>query len=71
MYYYSEITEQTHCCANCAYFYQHYAKSQIWATHAIDRFIPVNGGHCVFPRIKYRQPHEVCDQFKPKNEKDE
>ncbi len=50
------VTLETQVCVNCEHFYQHYHKdgSLIFA------------GHCCYPRMKYRSPHDTCEHFKNK-----
>ena len=44
-------------CGNCKHFYQHYVKSG-------KRFIPLDQGHCVHPRLKDRtRSTAACPRF--------
>ena len=54
------IPEDREVCANCTHFQQHY----IFADFGYgERFMTVNFGHCVHPRLKSRKPGDTCDKF--------
>lgn len=59
------IPRECECCANCTHFYQHYMMH-----HPGSQFlIPVNLGHCGFPRYRLRQPTCYCEHFERREEK--
>ena len=62
--YHGYFEEETRCCANCRHYHQHYVYSE-----QAKGFTHCNDGHCVYPRMKHRQPHELCEHFE-KGEKD-
>ena len=41
-------------CGNCKYFYKHYTRS------SKGRYLPLDYGHCVHPRLKNRRAKEHC-----------
>jgi len=43
-------------CVNCEHFRMHYIRCG-------NRYLPVDGGHCVDPRIKPRDAWDLCDCF--------
>lgn len=47
-------------CRDCVHFLQHYVASGKGFTRAAC-------GHCVYPRLKHRQPHTLaCVHYKPR-----
>lgn len=56
------IDEDEECCVNCKHFIQHYT----FTPRGKQPFSPVHCGHCVYPRIKDRRPHDTCKHFEPK-----
>ena len=46
-------------CVNCRYYYLHYI-------YSAKRYLPVDCGHCTEPRLKTRQPWDICQYFMPK-----
>jgi len=50
------IEEETRACLNCKHFYLHYSEDGEW----------LNAGHCVYPRMKFRQPADCCADFSRK-----
>ena len=46
-------------CASCKHFWQHYVFDG-------DAFRKCNAGHCVYPRLKNREPADGCEYFAPK-----
>lgn len=46
-------------CATCAHYCQHYAECRPGVFHV------VNCGHCMYPRLKMRKPHNLCDHYQP------
>lgn len=50
------------CCKACTHFYMHYVQHK-------DKYIPIDFGHCVFPRIKSRDADtKACAHFDPIDE---
>lgn len=49
-------------CINCEHFYQHYIKGgpPIFTIS----MVPLDCGHCAFPRMKERKAYDICDRFK-------
>lgn len=45
-------------CVNCTHYYQHY----IYVNHD-KAYIPINEGHCCYPRVKRRRPEDSCERF--------
>lgn len=44
-------------CKNCVHYRQHYILDE-------QRCASVNCGHCVYPRIKHREPHaKACSYY--------
>ena len=54
---YAVVEEE--CCGTCVHYRQHY----ILGDHG--RPFPLWYGHCATPRVKRRQPDEVCPYWKP------
>lgn len=52
-------------CINCEHFYQHYVKGGP-PVYTID-MVPLDCGHCAFPRTKERKAYDTCEHFKNKN----
>lgn len=47
-------------CQNCEHYYHHYIR------YKRGRYVPINDGHCVFPRVKNRTPKTpACENFSP------
>lgn len=46
-------------CVNCRHFHQHYIRDG-------KRHLPVDCGHCVEPRLKVRDPWDICEHFTPR-----
>lgn len=56
-------------CATCRYYIQHYKIDRIYAQgmRTLGEFSPVNCGHCVKPRIKFRKPDgKACNYWEEK-----
>lgn len=54
-------------CSDCKYFLQHYIKTDMpnWMTD--HGYTKANAGHCIFPRIKNREPGTLaCKYFELK-----
>ena len=49
-------------CANCRHYMRHY----VFMPES-NGYIPVDCGHCMYPRIKYRRPEDHCNLFTNKN----
>lgn len=45
------------CCATCVHYRQHYILSTMGSFH------PIWYGHCVTPRLKNRDPDEICEHW--------
>ena len=54
------IEDKEEVCANCKHYNLHYVNMQ--GQFGIG-FMPINYGHCVFPRVKDRKPSDTCDKF--------
>jgi len=53
------------CCKTCAHFYMHYVPFK-------GKYIPIDFGHCVFPRIKPRDATtKACAHFHARQEAEE
>lgn len=52
------ISPQTECCANCQHYRQHF--TYLLQEHC---FCLCNAGHCCYPRMKNREPMDVCQHF--------
>lgn len=49
------------CCGSCTHFYMHYVRFEN------GRYIPIDFGHCVFPRIKDRDADtKACKYYEVK-----
>jgi len=46
-------------CGRCRYFVQHWVYSEKFG----QEFVPINAGHCTYPRSKNRFIHETCPHF--------
>ena len=51
------VREDEEVCANCAHFHQHYGEGPM------GTLLPLNCGHCVYPRVKNRCPGDTCDKY--------
>nr|DAF74116.1 MAG TPA: NADH-ubiquinone oxidoreductase subunit b14.5b (NDUFC2) [Caudoviricetes sp.] len=49
-------------CVNCAYYVRHYIR-----LHG-RFFVPIELGHCTFPRVKPRKSRDLCGCWKPRKE---
>jgi hypothetical protein len=50
-------------CKNCEHYVKHYVR--LYKEDGRFRYSFVNCGHCVYPRIKKREPtHKACEHFK-------
>ena len=53
-------------CASCRYYCQHYIYYE-----DLKRYIPMEDGHCIEPRIKARMPFDMCPRWEPRTERRE
>ena len=60
----AEFYEGQKVCCTRSYFRQHYGKDR-------RGYLPVNCGHCRYPRLKTRKPNQNCEYWKPKKNKQE
>ena len=58
---YQKIYTGKQVCCNCVYYRQHYGKRG-------DGYQPIYCGHCVYPRLKTRQPDQTCGNWKAEKE---
>lgn len=56
------IDKNERACANCIHFYQHYIDTGYM-------FTPIFGGHCAYPRHKYRKVCDCCQSFEFRKDK--
>lgn len=54
--YYRNLTPDAPLCINCEHFHGHYREDG-W---------PFDCGHCVYPRMKYRDAYGTCNYFQNK-----
>ncbi len=47
------------CCGTCYYYKQHYVQ---WG--GPNRFSALSYGHCTYPRMKVREPHQTCEHWR-------
>lgn len=59
------LTQDAPLCINCKYFRQHYIKKEPPMCEVI-KLSPLNCGHCVYPRMKYRDAYATCNHFQNK-----
>lgn len=52
-------------CINCKYFHRHYA---LGPSKCTTHCLPLNLGHCEYPRIKGRKTYDTCEYFVQKGE---
>lgn len=52
-----DIKADTEACANCTHFIKHYNE---------DGWLLIDG-HCTYPRGKFRQLNDTCNNFKKEN----
>lgn len=58
--------EPGYTCADCKYFHRHYAMNMtaIPCRDSIRGFVPINCGHCTYPKLKHHKPRDkACQAF--------
>ncbi len=51
-------------CATCAHYIQHYVKGDQYR----GGYLPTCYGHCSYPRVKQRLPHDLCTHYEKGDE---
>lgn len=51
-------------CATCAHYIKHYVKSD----PRRGGYTPIFYGHCAYPRVKNRLPHNLCAHYEKGDE---
>ncbi len=59
-----KIVEQT-VCGTCKHYRRHYVR------YEAGRFTSLHYGHCVYPRIKQRDPGQTCPHWTAREEPEE
>ena len=54
------ILQPAETCATCLHFRRHYVRREK------DWFMPLDYGHCVYPRLKKREPDQSCPCWTPR-----
>lgn len=52
-------------CINCAHFHRHYVVGGPPVFKV--SMVPLDCGHCAFPRMKERKAYDTCGRFQNKN----
>lgn len=48
------VTQESRRCATCVHFRRHYVR------RSDGVYVPLEYGHCVFPRLEKREPGQTC-----------
>lgn len=54
------IADNERCCINCKHFIRHYVR-QLGVCGG--GFVPINLGHCTYPRCKDRRAEQACGNY--------
>lgn len=60
--YYWNLNRAAALCVNCRHFHRHYVRD--WTRSG--SYIPIDGGHCSYPRVKDRKAYDTCGHFENK-----